>query len=102
MSGGMAIFAVTYRYTDDVEARDAHRPAHRAFLGAQEWVLLSGPLEEPAGALVIVAAESLAEVETRMADDPFLVEGVVAERTIRAYRPLQGAAAPEFAAHLEG
>lgn len=97
----MAIFAVTYRYSDDVAARDAHRPAHREFLGAQDWVLLSGPLSEPAGALIIVAAKDLAEAEERMAKDPFLAEGVVVERTIRGYSPLQGSAAPAFAAHLE-
>lgn len=92
----MDIFAVVYRYSDDVDARDEHRAAHRAFLGELPTVMLTGPLAEPAGALILVAAADLAEVETLLAEDPFLVEGIVVERTIRPYTPAGGAAVEGF------
>lgn len=92
----MAIFAVVYRYSDDVDARDEHRAAHRAYLGERPTVMLTGPLAEPAGALLLVTAADLAEVETLLAGDPFLVEGVVVERTIRPYSPVGGSAVDGF------
>lgn len=97
----MATFAVEYRYGDDAAARDERRLEHRAWLGAQEWVLLSGPLADPAGALVIVAASSREQAEERMSGDPFWRDGVVAERTVRAYDPVLGSASAAFAPHRD-
>ena len=97
----MAIFAVTYRYSDDVAARDAHRPEHRAYLSGVEGMLLSGPLADPDGALLVVAAPTRESVEERLAGDPFATEGIVVERTIRPYTPVLGELAATFAEHLE-
>lgn len=94
----MAIFCVEYRYTEDSAARDTHRAAHRAYLDEQPGLLVSGPyLDEPAGALIILRAEDRAEIERIMDADPFRVEGLVAERTIRELNPVLGRKAAEFA-----
>lgn len=98
----MAIFAVLYRYSDDVAARDAHRPEHREFLSRCEGLLLSGPLTEPAGALLLVAADSAQQVQQRLDADPFRREGVIAEREVRAYDPVLGELAGAVAAHRAG
>lgn len=90
----MAIYCVEYRYTDDSAGRDAHRAAHRGYLADQAGLLVSGPYAgEPAGALIVLRAESLAEVEQIMGADPFQREGLVAERTIREFNPVLGPAA---------
>ena len=87
----MAIFALQYRYSSDIAARDTHRPAHREFVRAQENVLLSGPVTDPDGALILVYAASADEVAQQFNADPFYVEKVVAERTVRHYAPNTGA-----------
>ena len=95
----MAIFAVSYRYSDDVAARDTHRPEHREFLAQCEGLLLSGPLSDPAGALLLVAADSAEQVEQRLDGDPFRREGVIVERVVRSYDPVLGSLADAVAAH---
>ena len=40
-------------------------------------------------------------VDERLDRDPFLLEGIVVERTIRPYTPVLGSQAPTFAEHLE-
>lgn len=97
----MAIFAVLYRYTDDAAGRDEHRAAHRAFLNSSGWTLLSGPLSEPAGALLVITAPSLEAAEQALTDDPFQREGLIAERTIRSFDPVGGDLAPAFALYRE-
>lgn len=94
----MAIYSVEYRYTDDSAGRDAHRAEHRGYLADQPGLVVSGPYSDdrPAGALIILRAESLGEVEQIMAADPFQREGLVAERTIREFNPVLGPAASAF------
>jgi len=77
----MPIFAVTYGYAKDTAALDRVRPEHRAFLGALDGLLLSGPTDDD-GALLVFDAASAAEVEELLDDDPFFVEGLVVERSI--------------------
>ena len=91
----MPVFAVLYDYADDsVEARDAHRPAHRAFLDAVSGsmrLLATGPYnDEPAGALLIFQAPSRAELEAKMDADPFALEGLVARRQVREWTQVRG------------
>lgn len=94
----MAVFCVEYRYTDDAAGRDTHRAAHRDYLDTQPGLLLAGPyVDEPAGALIIVRADSRAEVEKVMDADPFQLEGFVAERTVRSFNPVLGPKAAGFA-----
>ena len=95
----MAIYAVTYRYTDDTAGIDQHRPEHRAFLrGRYEEgrLLLSGPLTdgEP-GALLIVRGDDVQDAQSVLADDPFRREGLIAEATIRGWNVVIGEFAPQ-------
>ena len=87
---GMAIFSVEYRYTDNTAGRDAHRAEHREYLGSQAGILLSGPLAEPDGALIIVSAESADAVAQMLDADPFAREGLIAQRVVRPYKPVLG------------
>lgn len=90
----MAIFAVEYLYTDDAAGRDQFRGEHREFLGAQaDSVLLSGPTQQPDGALIIVRAESADSVHQLLDADPFQREGLIARRTVRPYNPVLGSLA---------
>jgi uncharacterized protein YciI len=91
----MTIFAVTYRYSEDVETRDRVRPEHRDYLrelADRGLLLLSGPYgpsEAPGGLLLFRGAdkEQIAEL---VAKDPFLLNGVIAETTITEWNPVIG------------
>lgn len=91
----MAIYAVTYRYTDDVAARDRVRPEHREYLRGladQGLLLLSGPFgaDGPAGALLLFRGADEAEVGAHVEKDPFTTNGVIAESAIREWEPVIG------------
>lgn len=92
----MAVYAVTYTYAgNSTEARDQHRPAHRAYLNelSEQGVnLVSGPFgaEEAPGALLLFRAESAKEVLALVEADPFHVRGVVADVSVREWIPVLG------------
>jgi len=77
----MAIIALLYTYTDDLETRMAARPAHRDFLVANPGLRLAGATEADGG-IIIVEADSAEEVERWSDDDPYQLAGVVATRTV--------------------
>lgn len=85
----MAIFAVTYGFVPDSEARDRVRPEHRVFLADQDGTLLSGPLQGDA-ALIIFEGKSAEEVEEILDDDPYFEAGLISERTIVEWTPVTG------------
>ena len=90
----MTIIAVTYRYTDDVAARDRVLPEHRDFLrelADQGLLLVSGPYgpDEPRGALLLFRAEK-AQVNALIENDPFKANGVIATTEIAAWEPVIG------------
>jgi uncharacterized protein YciI len=85
----MAIFAVTYGFIPDSDARDRVRPEHREFLHDQDGLLLSGPCEGDA-ALIIFEAKSTEEVEEILDDDPYFEAGLISERTIVEWTPVSG------------
>ena len=90
----MPYFATTYTYVaDSDEARDATRPAHREYLAAvneRGGLLLSGPhVGEPA-ALLVFEAETADAARALTAADPFVLEGLVAEITVREWEPVSG------------
>ncbi|MGD8199204.1 YciI family protein [Ornithinimicrobium sp. W1679] len=94
----MAIFAVHYTYSDDTEARDEHRSAHREFLGAlasEGVVLISGPYAEvdeaPDAALILLRGDSAAELVELMREDPFQQQGLVEQVAVREWTPVLGA-----------
>ncbi|MET0930572.1 MAG: YciI family protein [Aeromicrobium sp.] len=91
----MPLFATTYRYAaDSVEARNETRPAHREYLGeltASNSLVLSGPYVggEDGALLVFEAADELAARALTDAD-PFVIEGLVAEVTVREWQTVSG------------
>ena len=59
--------------------RRVHRPAHLAHLeplDAQGRVILAGPLTDKAGSLIVIEADTLAEVTTLVESDPYVKFGV--------------------------
>ena len=97
----MAIFALTYSYTDDTATRDEYRPPHRAYLtglAEQGVVLAAGPYAETGspGALLLVRAESAAAVQDLVAGDPLQTAGVISKAEIREWTPVTGALVAAF------
>lgn len=93
----MGTFAVTYSYSAATSAgRDAHRPRHVEFLQEQfdgGRLVKSGPFgpgEDP-GALLIIEADSKADAEALMDRDPFYLNGLVEQRSIRQWNVVFGA-----------
>ncbi|WP_430866834.1 YciI family protein [Demequina aurantiaca] len=92
----MTNFMVEYTYTDDSAKRDELRPVHRAYL---ESLVSTGQMlaygrfgqDGPAGALLLVAAESSDEVEALLAADPYVLEGQVGSHRIREWIGTWGA-----------
>ncbi|MEB3370485.1 YciI family protein [Saccharopolyspora mangrovi] len=98
----MAVYAVTYHYTDDSAGRDEHRSAHKEFLselGRRGINMCSGPFgpQEAAGALLLISATSRDEAVACTEEDPFRRHGLVAEVTVREWVPLLGRLAGELA-----
>lgn len=97
----MAIYAVTYYYTDDPDGRDTHRAAHRAYmasLGERGANVVSGPFgagERP-GALFLVRGADRDEVVAAFAQDPFQVNGLVETVSVVEWIPMSGELAPRF------
>jgi uncharacterized protein len=91
----MTIFAVTYRYSDDVATRAALRTEHRDYLRSladQGLLLVSGPFgpDEPAGALLLFRADDRAHVDALISKDPFTTSGVIADVTAAEWEPVIG------------
>jgi uncharacterized protein YciI len=98
----MPVYAVTYRYTDDSETRSAVRPTHREYLrGLAERgaLLVSGPYapSEPAGALLLFRGATKEEVLGFTEQDPFRLQGLIADVSAVEWVPASGALAPQFA-----
>ncbi len=92
----MPVFVATYAYSDDAAARDATRPAHRAWLREQPSVLASGPTDAD-GAVLVFEGASAAEVETLLDLDPFALHGgIVAERRVVGWSVVTGRLAEHF------
>jgi uncharacterized protein YciI len=91
----MSHFATIYRYTADDATRDEVRPTHRAYLAEltqQGRLAVSGPYVggDRGGALLIFVADSEAEARELSAQDPFVLAGLVEERTVREWQPVSG------------
>ncbi|WP_084040086.1 YciI family protein [Demequina sp. NBRC 110053] len=93
----MTTYAIEYAYDDRGSERDAHRPAHRAYLAglASEGCMLAyGRYDDDAapGALLVCEAESVADVESLIAGDPFVQAGLVPDHRIRVWPAVWGPA----------
>ena len=92
----MAFYAVEYVYNPSMtETMDEVRPTHRAFLSGlleQGINIASGPLVgEIPGALILINAESQADVERILNEDPVYVAAVIQARHSRGGTPVSGA-----------
>jgi uncharacterized protein YciI len=94
----MTIFAVTYRYSDDVATRDNLRTEHRDYLRrlADRGLLLSGPFgpDEAPGALLLFRADDKAHVDALVKKDPFTPSGVIAQTDTAEWEPVIGPLLP--------
>jgi len=88
-------FALFYDYVPDaLEKRAPHRAAHLAL--AKEWLaagkLLLGGAFDPVsdGALLVFRAESAAEVEAFVRNDPYVLNGVVARWRVKPWTVVIG------------
>jgi uncharacterized protein YciI len=91
----MAWFLVEIRYVP--EKYGDVRPRHRDFLQAlaeQGVVAVAGPLGDESGGVTLIQAENEQAVREIVDTDPYYVEGAVAERTIREFKPVLGAWLP--------
>ncbi|MEP9384929.1 YciI family protein [Nocardioides cheoyonin] len=84
----MATVAVLYDYNDDTETKDKVRPEHRAFLASLPNLLLSGPMDN-GGALLVLEGE-VAGVEEQLDADPFMLAGVIVDRTVATWDVVLG------------
>lgn len=87
----MNTYAVEYSYVDEPALLDEHRPTHREFLRAllPDTLVVAGAYQasKQPGALLVLRAESAAEVARLLDGDPFNVEGLIADRRIRLWNP---------------
>jgi uncharacterized protein YciI len=91
----MAWYLVEIRYVQ--EKYGEVRPRHREFLGrlaAEGVVALAGPLADETGGITLYQAENEAALQAIIDQDPYHLEGAVAERTVREYKPAIGAWLP--------
>lgn len=95
----MSFYMVHYRYTDDTDLRDRVRPEHRRYTAAlhdQGIIKAGGPtVGGDPGAYLIVMADSEAQVREVLAQDPFALQGAIAEVTVTPWNPVTGVFAGE-------
>lgn len=92
----MKAFAVEYRYRD-LDLRAQHRAEHVSRLkrlAEKGVILLAGPREDTTGALLVIRADSLAEAEAIMAEDPYVLHNVIDNMQITGLNLVVAPAAP--------
>lgn len=96
----MTVFAVEYRYdASTASRRDEVRPDHRGWLAdisEKGQLLVSGPYEDGSGALLLFKADDADALRDLLAQDPFAVEGLLAETNAVAWTPVSGSLASKF------
>lgn len=83
----MAYFVLEYTY-GDMETRARVRPRHLEYmtgLNTEGKVVLAGPVGDGAGALVVYEARSEDEVRRLIEEDPYTIEGVAVETSLREW-----------------
>lgn len=92
----MTIYAIEYRYDESLPRLVSDtRPAHRQYLRelqAENILLAAGFLRDAVfdGALLIVRADSAAEVQALLERDPFEINGLIHSVQIREWEPTFG------------
>jgi len=98
----MTTFTIEYAYDERGVERDAQRPEHRAYLAglAEQGTMLAYGRYDDAGspgALLVCEADTLDEVESIIASDPYMEAGLVPEHRIRVWPAVFG---PGLAARI--
>ena len=86
--GGMK-FAALINYTTDAATISATRPAHREYLKklfASDRLVISGPFTDDTGGILVYEANSAAEAEALIRDDPFTRAGVFISWKLHEWR----------------
>lgn len=89
----MSYWVLEYRYAD-MDARARTRDAHLAYMGRLHdagTVVYGGPIGDGGGAMVLLRAETVAEVQAIVDADPYTAAGVGAEHVIRPWNVVLGA-----------
>lgn len=92
----MAWYLVEITYVQ--EKMPEVRPRHREFLrklAADGRVAVAGPLGDGSGGITLYQADDEAHLKATIDQDPYFLEGAIAERTIREFKPVIGAWVPE-------
>lgn len=96
----MALYAVIYRYIDDPDVLNQHRPEHRQYLGSlvgEGGLVASGPMTDgvQASALLVFRASDSVEVADKLDQDPFWREGLITHREINEWNVVLGSVGDE-------
>ena len=81
-------YAAIAVYTSDPATIAQARPAHREYLTRlqkQGKLAISGPFSDDSGGLLVYEADTAAQAEKLVADDPFATAGVFVSWEIRAW-----------------
>ena len=88
----MSYWVLEYRYAD-MDARARNREAHLTYMrGLAEagTVVYGGPIGDGGGAMVLLRADSLADVQAIVDADPYTAAGVGTEHVIRPWNIVIG------------
>lgn len=89
----MAVFVLELAFDRDEQARRAVRSAHREYLKMlldRGSLVMSGPLADDSGALLVYEAADQAAVEAMVAADPYSQGRAVRRVSLRAWTPIFG------------
>jgi uncharacterized protein len=81
-------YAAIVVYTPDASTIAKARPAHREYLAGlqqQGKLVISGPFSDDRGGLLVYEADTPAQVEKLIAEDPFARHGVFVSWEIRPW-----------------
>ncbi|GAB2978462.1 YciI family protein [Amycolatopsis acidiphila] len=87
----MTWFLVETRYVP--EKYGEVRPRHREYLrelAENGTVAVAGPLGDDSGGVILMQAEDESALEKILDADPYHLEGALAQRTVREYKPVMG------------
>ena len=82
-------FAAVIDYTKDAATIAAARPAHREYLKElldSDNLVISGPFTDDSGGILVYEANSVADVEAMLREDPFTKAGVFVTWKIHEWR----------------
>jgi uncharacterized protein YciI len=93
----MGLFAALIEFTEDEELRLQTRPSHREYLRTlldAGHLAMSGPWADDTGALIVYEAQDMPEAERMLDGDPYRSAGVIANATLKEWRVVLRAPAP--------